>query len=84
MFLPVSVYLPNKEVEIELKSVDHIEIIEPTKISSFVCPVCMKTFAYKFQLNEHMNFHKPFKCDICLKGFTTRFNYKRHYLTHIE
>lgn len=71
-------------MKIELKSANVSEIVEPAEISSFACPVCMKTFAYKFQLNEHMNEHKPFKCDVCLKGFTTRFNYKRHFLTHIE
>lgn len=52
----------------------------------FCCEMCSKMFAYKFQLDIHVQgVHynlRPFPCKLCGKTFKTRYNYGSHMAQH--
>ncbi|KAJ3402994.1 hypothetical protein HDV05_008122 [Chytridiales sp. JEL 0842] len=67
----------------------------PTQSSSagtppvFFCPYCSKKFARKYNLNNHLLSHDPFRdrpfvCDVegCGKSFARGYDYKRHIQSH--
>lgn len=56
-----------------------------TKLASFSCDLCGKTFKHVRMLNRHRRNHLPFKkykCNFCGKGFNDSFDLKRHVRTH--
>lgn len=52
----------------------------------FCCEICSKMFAYKFQLDIHVQgVHynlRPFSCNLCGKSFKTRYNFGSHMAQH--
>ena len=52
---------------------------------TYVCPHCDKTFAYKFNLGQHMLKHTgdfPYSCAHCPKKFARRDVFERHRQQH--
>lgn len=56
-----------------------------SKINSFECSICLKTFVNIGTLNRHMNIHsgeRPFECAVCMKTFDRKYNLQQHMRIH--
>lgn len=73
--------LCGRHTETQAKLRNHIEYCRRAANPKFQCNVCMKTFAYKKDLEKHIRTHtgeKPYHCSYCSYCFADRSSLVKH------